>query len=101
MKIYWSSIEFKYKKSTNKLKGGFVYAFTKALDARDALNLFLMEFEKKDLQITFVEYVSQYDVELEWETKKQTNHFKALYKTALKDESIVFDDFYSYKDESQ
>ncbi|MFL9835739.1 hypothetical protein [Chryseobacterium terrae] len=99
MKIYWTSVEFTYKKSTEKLKGGFVYAFTKAIDARDALDLFLTEFEKKDLQIIFVEYVSLYDLEMEWETKKQTNHFRVLYKEAVKYQGVILDDFYSYEDD--
>lgn len=98
-KIYWTNIEFKYRLPKDGLKGGFVYAFTKADDARDALDLFLKEFDKRDFQIESIEFVSVYDFETEWETKKQKDHFTHLYQNATNTGNVVFDEFYSYQND--
>jgi len=43
-KVFWIGVEYNYSKDSpdfNKLKGGYVYAFVKAVDVRDVLsNLF-------------------------------------------------------------
>ena len=46
MKVFWTSIEYKYLKGSinfGVFKGGFVYAFVKAFDVRDALEKFRCE----------------------------------------------------------
>lgn len=97
MKIYWSSIEYSY--SDNKdLKGGFVYAFIKAFDAREALKKLLPAFDEKGMVPIEIEFIMPYDVETEWETAKETSNFLKLNKAALKSDEVVFDVFYAYED---
>lgn len=101
-KIYWSGIEYEYNENSveyKKLKGGFVYAFIKSNDVREALEIILSELNKNHLLPSTIEFVSPYEKEMEWETSKETSHYTKLYKTALKSSVVVFDDFYAYEKE--
>ena len=99
-KIYWTSIEYRYdEKSTEskKLKGGFVYAFIKANDVRDALENFLLELRVLDLSPIEIEFVKPYDKALEWETPEDTKRHLSLFRQAKKSTNAVFGEFYAFE----
>lgn len=94
--IYWTGVEYGYDKNKN-LKGGFVYAFIKAFDVRDALELLLKRLKQEDLIPIEIEFISPYNQDMEWENKKQTKHYSKLYIEAINTDIIIFDDFYAYE----
>ncbi len=99
-KVFWSSIEYKYDKNSKeskKLKGGFVYVFVKAYDAREAIERMIAELNKLDISPLEIEFVKPYEESLEWETPEDTSHFRSLYKDAKESADIVFDIFYAYE----
>ena len=99
-KIYWTSIEYRYdEKSTEskKLKGGFVYAFIKANDVRDALENFLRELRSLNLNPVEIEFIKPYDKALEWETIEDTKHYLNLFRQAQKSTNTVFSEFYAFE----
>lgn len=101
-KVFWSGIEYHYKtgsSSIKKLKGGFVYVFSRAFDVRDALENILTEMNKRGLLPIEIEYISPYDSEMEWEVVKDNKHYLELYNQAAKSDIVVFDDFYAYENE--
>lgn len=102
LKIYWTSIEYNYSKKSpqfGKLVGGFVYGFVKALDAREALNKFTDELRHQDIDIKEVDFISPYDIKMEWETEEQANKYIQLYEEAEFLNQVLFDDFYAYESE--
>jgi hypothetical protein len=99
-KIYWTSIEYSYdEKSTEskKLKGGFVYAFIKAKDVRDALEGFLVELRELNLSPVEIEFVKPYDKALEWETPADTKRYLSLFREAKKSTNAIFGEFYAFE----
>jgi hypothetical protein len=102
LKIYWSGIEYTYAKespSYGKLQGGFVYGFVQANDARDALKKFEKRLKEEDLIPLQVEFISLYDIEMEWESDEQTDNYCQLYNEAKETSKVIFDDFYAYENE--
>ena len=98
-KVYWSAIEYAYLEgNTNygKLKGGFVYVFLSAFDARKALELILKELEQLRLSPVEIEFISQYDKEMEWETQVETAKYFTLYDEAKTSGRPIFDAFYAF-----
>ena len=101
-RIYWAGIEYSYNKNSSqfgKLKGGFVYGFVKAVDAREALNRFKDELRHQNIKVKLVEFIFPYDIETQWETEEQTNKYIQLYKEAESFKKVLFDDFYAYENE--
>jgi len=99
-KIYWSSIEYKYDKKaieSKDLKGGFVYAFIKAKDIRDALENLLNELKLQSLVPVEIEFMKPYDLEIEWETPEKTKHYQDLFDEAKKSTNVIFDKFYAFE----
>jgi hypothetical protein len=99
-KVFWIGIEYSYKEDADgygKLKGGFVYAFIKAHDVRDALESLIEKLSQLKLEPIDIEFVKPYEKEIEWETPKQTKHYLNLYKETNSTNEIVFDDFHAYK----
>ena len=97
MKVYWSSVEYSYSGKKN-LKGGFVYAFVKAFDVREALAKLLAAFDVKKMTPVEIEYIMPYDIDTEWETPEETSKFLEINNVALKSDEVIFDDFYAYVD---
>lgn len=100
LNIYWSSIEFSYtnsSKSKRNLKGGFVYCLVKAFDARDAIDKIESALKSQNLISIKTDYISVYDINMEWETEEQTKNFIRLYNLAQNNSDVIFDDFYSYE----
>ena len=101
-KIYWSNIEYHYKKGSSdsdNLKGGFVYVFLKTFDAQTALKRILSELELKGLIPIEIEFVSPYDIEIEWDTEEQTERIKSICTKEFQTSDIVFDTFHAYETE--
>ncbi len=102
LEIYWASIEYRYNKTSpqsGKLTGGLVYGFVKAFDAEEALDKFTSELKSMHMDTKWVEFISPYDTNLEWETKEQKQKFLQLYKEAESVNEVLFDDFYAYESE--
>lgn len=95
MKVYWSSVEYLYSGKKN-LNGGFVYAFVKAFDVREAFAKLLAVFDEKKMIPVEIEYIMPYDIETEWETPEETFKFLELNSAALKSNEVIFDNFYAY-----
>ena len=98
--IYWSSIEYSYASKSSqpaKLKGGFVYAFVKALNSEDALGKVTEELKRWDIEVKEVEFFLTYDTKTKWETEEQVHNFMELYKSAQSSNEVVFDTFYAYE----
>ena len=99
-KVYWSSIEYSYESKSSekqKLKGGFVYAFVKSFDVRQALNKLLSKLKQQGKRPIEIEFISPYDKKTEWENSKQEKHYKILYNEARNSSSVIFDTFYAYE----
>ncbi len=99
-KIYWTSIEYSYDENSTeskKLKGGFVYAFIKANDVRDALESFLGELRELNLIPVEIEFVKPYDKALEWETPEDTKRYLSLFREAKKSANAIFGEFYAFE----
>jgi hypothetical protein len=102
LKIYWTGIEYSYAESSSKfgeLQGGFVYGFVQAIDARDALAKFDDRLKSENLIPKQVEFISLYDLEMEWETEEQTNSYCRLVGEAQETWDVIFDDFYAFENE--
>ena len=102
LQLYWTSIEYQYKKSSTyygKLAGGFVFAFVQAFDARDALAKFDNRLGQEDVIPIYIDFISVYDEEMEWETIEQTDKFKELARQAMESTDVVLDDYYGYEPE--
>lgn len=100
LNIYWSSIEFSYGnnlKSKKKIKGGFVYCFVKAFDAREAIDKFESAIKSRNLKCIKIDYVLIYDENMEWETEQQTQCFIQLYNLAKRKTDVIFDVIYAYE----
>lgn len=99
--IFWSSIEYIYNKGSEdyeKSEGGFVYIFTNAFDVIEVLNKINSEFKKRFLKPVNIEYITPYDIELDWETSEETAYYLSLYNKAKKTGALIFDDFYAYEE---
>ena len=97
--IYWSSIEYTYSSNSSqskKLKGGFVYAFVKALNSEDALCKVTEELINQDILVKKVEFILPYDIMTRWETKEQQKNFMQLYKKSQSSNEVLFDTFYAF-----
>lgn len=100
MEVYWSEIEYRYRKTApdhQMLKGGFVYAFVKAADARDALSKFTSAIECEGLSVEKVAYVSPYG-ETAWPTQQDEQKFTQLVRDADAGTKVVFDEFYAFRE---
>ena len=101
MKIYWTSIEYKYLKGSinfEKFEGGFVYAFVRASDVRDALKKFTSELKSLNLDITNIEFISPYE-NIPWDTGEEQSKYDSLAKETLRTENVICDEFYAYEDD--
>ncbi len=99
-RIYWTGIEFNYSRDSadyGKLKGGFVYGFVHAIDVREALKRFEGRLIEEKLTPKNFEFISIYDLEMEWETEEQTENYFQLAKEAESSSEVMFDAFYSYE----
>jgi len=100
MDIYWSSIEYLYLKdavSYGKFSGGFVYIFSLAEDARDALRKFCDELNSLNLEVKSVEFIAEYD-DVPWENFEDQKKHDDLANMALETKSVVCGDFMGYID---
>jgi len=99
LKIYWTSIEFNLKKENKdfgKIEGGFFYLFVRETEKINALKKFKNELDKLNLNPINIEYVKPYE-NVEWENKKEENHFKEIIEKTLNCSDVVFDDLYLYE----
>ena len=102
--IYWSSIEYHYNKEAKEfgdLQGGIVYVFVKATDVRDALDKILKQFKANKMSPIEVEFVSPYDERTQWESPEATEYYIDLYKQALYNDEVVFDEASTYEQEEE
>ena len=97
MKVFWASIEYKYKE--NPVKGGFVYVFGKPTSKTDEYESITKEFLDMKLSISFLEFLIQYDKSTKWHNETETKHFMDLYNSANMNSGCVFDTFYAYEHE--
>ncbi|THB79966.1 MAG: hypothetical protein D3926_09590 [Desulfobacteraceae bacterium] len=101
MDVYFSTIEYTYSRkaaSYGKYKGGSVYAFVRARDARDALEKFEKRIKALNLEIDRVDFIAMYEG-TPWETKEDQEKFDNLAKEASQADDVICDDFYSYKED--
>lgn len=99
-KVFWTGIEYIYMVDSEDfkcLKGGFVYAFIKAYDVRDAVNKILNKLAEIKLEPIEIEFVKPYEKEMEWETPELTKHYQKLYQQTKSTNEISFDNFHAYK----
>jgi len=99
-KVFWMGIEYSYMRGSEeygKLKGGFVYAFIKAYDVREALTKTINRLKEIKLKPIEIEFLKPYEKELEWETLELTNHYLILYEETDKTNEILFDNFNAYE----
>ena len=99
-KVFWTGIEYSYMIGSEKygnLKGGFVYAFIKAYDVREALTKITDQLNKISMEPIEIEFLKPYEKNLEWETIEQTKHYLDLYKQSNKTNDIIFDIFHAYE----
>ena len=97
MKVYWTSVEYKYENNAEDLVGGFVYAFINSNDEKSALNKIEAKLNSENLIAINFEFIECYDELTEWENKKIAKHFLELYEKAKLTSEVIFDDFYAYQ----
>lgn len=56
-----------------------------------------MALKEKNMEPSEIEFISIYDVEMEWDSVDQTEHFMKLYEEALTSEGVLFDVFHAYE----
>ena len=103
MNVYWSDIEFRYRRGSRErtvLAGGMFFAFVRADDARDALRRFVQAVSSKGLDIHEVKMVAPYD-ESVWEERKDAEYYSKLAQTAESSGDVVFSDADVYEDDEQ
>jgi hypothetical protein len=96
---YWTEIEYHYKAThphRRDLKGGFVYAFVEANDAREALDKFAAAIGAAQLAIHRIVYVSPYE-DTSWQKQEGVRTFTGLVKAARATKEVVFDAFYAFQ----
>lgn len=101
-KVYWTSIEYIYGKESLKfkqLKGGFVYGFVRAFDAREAIIKFTAKLKSQNLKVKYIEFVSPYEREMEWDTQENKEKFIQLHDEAALVDEVILDDLYAYENE--
>ena len=101
-KVYWCGLEYSYLETPSEavdLKGGFVYAFVYAFDVREALDHLLDVLSNKKLIPVEIEFISPYDLDMEWESEQETKRFLGLANEASESREVLFDDFYAYEQE--
>lgn len=99
LKIYWTGVKFELKKTHSdfrKIKGGFVYAFVKALDKNDALIKFKTELDNNQLIPSEFEFVKIYE-DVEWKDEGQEKHFDMILTDTMNSVGVMLDDFYMYE----
>jgi hypothetical protein len=98
--IYYASIEYNYTKESPKYKifmGGFVYAFVKVVDSRDAIKNITSSLKEMNIKIKSLDFVTPYDPKIQWDKKEYTKRYLKLYKEAEKCDEVIFDIFYDYE----
>ena len=97
--VYWANIEFSYEagsKYHGEFEGGFVYCFVQAVDARDALDQFDLEFKSRNLGIRFIEFINLY-AEVPWQSIEDQGHYDGIATRASNSEEVMFDSFEIYE----
>ncbi len=97
--VFWANIEFAYQEGSKhygEFEGGFVYAFVRATDVRDALDQFQLEFASRKLGIRFIEFASLY-YDVPWQTEEDQEHYDAIAQLAFASEEVIFDSFEVYE----
>ncbi|MCB1064529.1 MAG: hypothetical protein KDN20_16625 [Verrucomicrobiae bacterium] len=97
--VYWANVEFSYEagsKHHGEFEGGYVYCFVQAVDARDALEQFQIEFASRKLGMRFVEFVNLY-ADVPWPTEEDQDHYDSIAAIAAASEEVVFDSFEVYE----
>ena len=97
--VYWANFEFSYEEGSKyhgEFEGGYVYAFVQAVDVRDALEQFQLEFAGRKLGLRMVEFVAIY-AENRWQNEEDQEHFDRIATTAANSEEVVFDSFDVYE----
>src|SRR3954447_23290781 len=98
MEVYWTEIEYRYSKHNpdrSNAKGGFVYAFVIAADAREAIAKFANAMADEALIVERIKYVSPYG-DTSWEKEEDQIRFSNLVKRALPQDRVIFDEFFAY-----
>ena len=98
MKVFWSSLEYKYGSNPGKLNGGFVYAFVNAVSPEVAIAEVIKKLNEKDLVLENLEFIVEYNLSTEWETEQLTEYYKSLYMVATACDDVIFDDFYAFEE---
>lgn len=98
-RIYWTSVEFTLKsthKDFGEVKGGFVYAFVKSIDEKEAHNKFAAELDSHQLIPTEFEYIEPYE-DIEWGNYNDEKYYKSLVEETNSSMNVILDDFYMYE----
>jgi len=100
--LYWTSTEFAPSRGhpAADFEGGFVYAFMLARDAREAITRLEAGLREEHLSILRVEFVEPY-ADMSWDTPEEKAEFDALGHDALSSGSVVFGDFYVYRQRNE
>lgn len=99
-RIYWSSVEYTHAKGTpeyESLKGGYVYAFMKAQDAREALAKLQAALQQYQVHPKDIEFISPYDQATPWGSEELAQHYRELSDKAGTNGAVAFDTFYAYE----
>jgi len=107
--VYWSSVEFHFAANPdheNTHKGGFVYCFVRAFDARTAIQKIEEAMEEieldgitQNLMILKVDFIQVYDEDTDWETKEQNEIIDEIVHLAKNSHEVIFDVFHLYEEE--
>lgn len=97
--VYYSSVEIAFAEGSEyhgDLEGGFVYAFVRARDARDAMPAILEEIAACGLEVVEMEFVAPYE-DVPWETEEEQARYDLLARRAQEAEGVVLDDIEAFE----
>ncbi len=100
--VYWTDIEYHLLSTHSEfknVKGGFVFAFVQADDAKEALNKFELSLKKEKIKAVNYKFIKPYEPNI-WQDKKTENHYLEIIVETLATIKVVFDDFYVYKNDA-
>ena len=97
--VYYTNVEVTFAEGTEhhgKLAGGFVYAFVRAHDVREALPPILEELEACGLEVLEVEFLAPYR-DVPWESDEDQQLYDGLAAEAAASADVILDDIEAFE----
>ena len=98
-RVYWCNVEFTYEQGSAQhgiFEGGVVYAFVRALEAREAIHKIENELDTRDLGVRSFDFATEYG-DMPWENEDDQLHFDGVAALAGSTGEVFLDSFEVYE----